>query len=487
MTGEETSSPSLRAQEESVLEDLPSKAPISSVPAVLDASIILLCGIPGSGKSTLAKSIVEYYSQHLPCNTCSTGGETHNATVAVDVTTTPTTKLDDSSTNDQRLPPQQIFDAIVTIDYDDITSSIVKTLKEKEMMENHTKNGDDNNIHEKINASSNTEKNGESEECKHGENGKERKEGSDFSKEELEAWRMTRKEALVKLDYELQKGLQLNRKLLVLMDDNFHLRSMRRDVYKACQDFVVRVQDEQHPVPVITIGLVLIHVNTPLEQCLVNNETRRGTSQYIPTRIIHDMNSVFEIPNTTSTMSSRGDMNTSTNNKSEQKTKFESCTMSINNYDNGNSLDVYQLLDTQIQKSKMEENKIRPPLQPMNQKSVEQLRIEREETMKSKLHRVDLLLRSLVGAVCREHKSFAKGVNAARKSIMNECKKGCNSMKLSMSLLESTAIADDDAMIVTEFQTRTIVNTDCSTEEEEQLKVIIKETFESFSRKHNIN
>ena len=121
---------------------------------------------------------------------------------------------------------------------------------------------------------------------------------SEFKKEELEAWRITRKKALVKLDEELHAALSRKRSpsnfetaiikpKIIIMDDNFHLRSMRRDVYKVCQNFIVNNNhhNNEHSRSSSTcvssnsfsIGLVLIHVDIPYEQCIQNNERRKDT------------------------------------------------------------------------------------------------------------------------------------------------------------------------------------------------------------------
>ena len=73
---------------------------------------------------------------------------------------------------------------------------------------------------------------------------KRRLQGDDNSRtpDMLQAWRDTQKEALVRLDALLEANANTrananaNRsRTLIILDDNFHLRSMRRQVFQTCQ------------------------------------------------------------------------------------------------------------------------------------------------------------------------------------------------------------------------------------------------------------
>ena len=78
------------------------------------------------------------------------------------------------------------------------------------------------------------------------------------SDQRLGVWRESRSVALHELEEELRNELTIggegnettdtysphtprSRKFLVLMDDNFHLRSMRRDDYRVCRDFLTKL------------------------------------------------------------------------------------------------------------------------------------------------------------------------------------------------------------------------------------------------------
>ena len=341
-------------------------------PPLLEASILLVCGLPGSGKSTLIQSIVRHYKK--------------------------------GSSSSSFL----VFDDIIVIDYDNIATNICQNIHDANSTITKYSNNNNNN------------------------------EGDYFTKEELQAWRMTRKEALKQLHDQLQKNLDTataattttidKRRILIILDDNFHLRSMRRDVYKVCQQFLItnnhNHQNENEKPRIIDIGLVILHVNTPIEQCLENNEKRRTKNkndhEYIPRQIIYDMDSIFELP--------RQD-----NNNNSKSSNFESIVITIdkqlhlsnenNDKDDDDTIQFYYHLSNQLILCTTDEYQIQLP---QEQKSMEQLQKERELTLQSKIHHIDLLLRALVGAICKaDSKRFGKVANIARKDILKEQKDSC--------------------------------------------------------------
>ena len=129
----------------------------------------------------------------------------------------------------------------------------------------------------------------------------------------------------------------------------------------------------------------------------------------------------------------------------------------------------------------MEEHLIRPPI--MIQKSLEQLEKEREVTLKSTMHHVDLLLRSLVGAICRQNSIFAKGANMARKSVLIECKA---ELKHERSFHHDDEDDNDNDNVffsatAMKFEARTIEYTKkCTQQDKEQAKLILQKTCTSF-------
>ncbi len=415
-----------------------------------EASILLVCGLPGSGKSTLINDLVGYYSSLNPNNY----------------------DHDDNCDGDEN---DHYFDEIVVIDYDKITASIASTIQitseeQEEDMNTSTLNHSDH-----------------------------------FTKEELEAWRRTRKEALKQLENELHKGLQFitltneqkqlhqkqtllssssvtsnKRKVLIIMDDNFHLRSMRRNIYQKCQQFIMtNVLDNKYcNDDDYSIGLVIIHLDLPLEQCINQNEQRIGTKQYIPTRIIQNMSTMFENPNSS--------INFESNIISLYDTKCLDTSSATST-----STSFYPNLNKAIHKSLSLQSKIKPCQNNFDKLNDPQYQYEREMTMKSKLHNIDLLLRSLVSAICKEFVSLAKVANGCRKLMLNDVK--CK-IRVEQSKLKSESNSDDDddghdgllfldeSNIVIEFGRKIISDSNCpiNKEEQEKTKIILQKAYDVF-------
>ena len=333
----------------------------------ISASILLLCGLPGSGKSTLASSIVKHF----------------------------TSDKDISSA----------FNNVEHIEYDSITAGLVVSAK---TYMNNTSSSRAADMLKNEDGATN----------------------SSFTDQDLIAWRETRKEALELLQKELHNAHSKEsgeencldsdwhtRRVLIIMDDNFHLRSMRRDIYKACQDFIFQLNKDSEPdgpddmskgLP-MSIGLSTLFVDTSLEDCKANNETRLGTQQYIPPKIIIGMNDSLEPPDGNKANFEKHSINTS------------DCYTCSTNHD-----EFYEKLDECL-KSSILENPIQPPIPSRN---IEELEKERLVTLNSRLHHIDLLLRTLVGATCKTNRKFAKVANDARKSILKECKHGSYSFQI---------------------------------------------------------
>ena len=222
-----------------------------------------------------------------------------------------------------------------------------------------------------------------------------------FSSHDLEAWRQSRIHALHKLKDTLQSHFTsdvfTNTSLLVIMDDNFHLKSMRREIFRACQEVLADHNS--------TIGFVTLYVSTPLEVCLEQNKQREG-KQRVPDSVIQKMAAAIEPPD-----------------PSKPYGSFEKFYLTIDNH--GRTAD--EVLE-QIQKCLKES--LSSPIPLKNEVSAEeaaQLESERarqrEDTLKCELQRIDQLLRKLVGAVGRIDKSKTKLANEARKQILDRSKR----------------------------------------------------------------
>lgn len=374
----------------------------------VSVSVLLFCGLPGAGKSTLASSVVKHYSS-----------------------------------NEEQT---RTFHNVKHIEYDSIESNLSQQYHHQHDENGTGDRGEDSDSRANIG------------------------EGDDaFSDQDLKAWRETRKVALHQLEQELSFSASsahgdgdpfYRRRTLIIMDDNFHLRSMRRDVYKTCQTFIADFDStanrEDHDTLSISmdvnIGLTIIYVNTPLEECVANNEKRLGTGSYVPPRIIHAMNDILEPPD-------------------NGKANFEACiinTMEWNLEDelssspNHNNKGFYENL-TKCLFHSVSMNPIQPP--PPT-KSLEQLEQERLATLKSRLHQMDLILRSLVGTTCRTNKKYAKVANEARKRLLQECKEDtCNYLD----------VYDDNRWIAQRFSD--LVLQDCSeTDDCDTIRLAIDDT-----------
>ena len=376
----------------------------------IQVSVLLLCGIPGSGKSSLCRSISEHYA------------------------------AEESSLH---------FHKILQIEYDAITSRLVVSGSQ-----------DKNQIFAE--PDENLEK-------------------ACLSSIELEAWRETRTVALNLLRDELLSAVQVRTnerdemkpwpyRVLIIMDDNFHLRSMRRDVYKVCQRFVDRllkenekndqdkndVQNTTYTDSSMGIGMSTVFVNQSLEICINNNENRLGTANYISQRIITNMYQTMEVPD-------------------GKKHKFESCSIDTSafgiNAQSTNSHEFFLLLANTMSSSVLQ-YPILPRLPPAM--TPEEIEKERLATLQSTMHQVDLILRAFVGATCRTNTKFGKVANAARKSIITE-------FKLDPFLIDKF-YTDGKEIIKTEFEKKVLL--DVSEEQCVEIKVALCKAMEDLQREH---
>ena len=376
----------------------------------IQVSVLLLCGIPGSGKSSLCRSISEHYA------------------------------AEESSLH---------FHKILQIEYDAITSRLVVSGSQ-----------DKNQIFAE--PDENLEK-------------------ACLSSIELEAWRETRTVALNLLRDELLSAVQVRTnerdemkpwpyRVLIIMDDNFYLRSMRRDVYKVCQRFVDRllkenekndqdkndVQNTTYTDSSMGIGMSTVFVNQSLEICINNNENRLGTANYISQRIITNMYQTMEVPD-------------------GKKHKFESCSIDTSafgiNAQSTNSHEFFLLLANTMSSSVLQ-YPILPRLPPAM--TPEEIEKERLATLQSTMHQVDLILRAFVGATCRTNTKFGKVANAARKSIITE-------FKLDPFLIDKF-YTDGKEIIKTEFEKKVLL--DVSEEQCVEIKVALCKAMEDLQREH---
>jgi tRNA uridine 5-carbamoylmethylation protein Kti12 len=223
-----------------------------------------------------------------------------------------------------------------------------------------------------------------------------------FDSNDLAAWRKGRVTALEMLQDTLATHFTGGRNAstaLIILDDNFHLRSMRRDIYRSCQDIV-----KMHPQA--TIGFSVVYFTTPLELCLQRNNLRSGKDR-VPQDVLNRMASIIEPPDETKPSSSFERFHVTIDNAEDF--------FDVNTIERNIINEIFQCLSVSLEspilpKSDLSEEQIA---------QLEQKRIrEREKTLKCEIQRIDQLLRKLVGAVGRVEKKRSREANEIRKSIL---------------------------------------------------------------------
>ena len=248
-----------------------------------------------------------------------------------------------------------------------------------------------------------------------------------FSETDLQAWRDSREAALSQLETVLRNYFAesdaddntSHSNLLVILDDNFFLRSMRRDTYKVCQGVASGLSDASDAADdtarnsALTVGFSVVLVDTPLDVCLERNSLRKGKAR-IPEETLMRMASALERPDP---KASSGDY---------QK-KFEVNSFTIEYPGNRDEEidacadDTFALFRDKIQArlDAARNNSVVPP-QKEEKVDPEALQRAREQTKKSRIHQADCLLRNLVGAVGRADKSMGRSANNARKRVLQQ-------------------------------------------------------------------
>jgi predicted kinase len=219
---------------------------------------------------------------------------------------------------------------------------------------------------------------------------------------ELEAWRWARGEALRRLRSILMMTTT-ELPALILLDDNFHLRSMRRNVYHECQ----RVLAEKE----MRVDMTCLWMDTPLQTCLLHNETR-DESRRVPPHVITKMSHTLEPPSIGISM--RKD------NSSSETTgaiAWDASAMRIEwglwKENESHQKELMEMIRECIEQAPA----IIPPVDLQALERATQK--DREETLANALHRYDRLLRCLVGATSRSFRQLGKLPNEVRKTILS--------------------------------------------------------------------
>jgi tRNA uridine 5-carbamoylmethylation protein Kti12 len=199
-----------------------------------------------------------------------------------------------------------------------------------------------------------------------------------------DVWKASRTKSLQVLEAKLQEPPPANTNnalpRIIILDDNFHLRSMRREVFRTCQEFVGSSSPEK------LVYFVILWLDVPKDLCLQRNIQRERSVQ---PDIIDRMTTTLEPPG---------------------KEHWEQCFLHIQE-DTENST----IIDFVTRKCLRQP--VAPPPPPVD---LEQLDEERRKTRQSWLHTWDQRLRSWVGTVTQISRKDTGQANRARKSMLQK-------------------------------------------------------------------
>ncbi len=199
-----------------------------------------------------------------------------------------------------------------------------------------------------------------------------------------EAWNNARLSAVQEMEKKIQQLFTCDTQgsVIILMDDNFHLRGMRKQIHRLLLKYK-------------PIRFGILHLTTPLEVCLERNLMRSGRRR-IPSHVIEKMEASFEPPRVAWEVSSTKmihDGDVSDNTRFDEIVEFvRSCP---------------EIVDL-----------------PSDEVDFEKQAADRAKTRENEAHGLDKLLRSNVGKVARFDKTLAKKANNARRTVMEDFKAG---------------------------------------------------------------
>jgi tRNA uridine 5-carbamoylmethylation protein Kti12 len=202
----------------------------------------------------------------------------------------------------------------------------------------------------------------------------------------IRAWSQARSLALQEIEYKIREWQGSPHSLLILMDDNFHLRGMRKQVH--------RLLLKHKP---IKFGLVW--VDSSLDSCLDRNQ---GRQRQIPEQVISKMEATFEPP----------------------RSAWENCWIKVSD-----STSIKDVIDFVSQCEAIVD--LPDVVDPEKQAA------ERAKTNMNKRHQWDKLLRSWVGQTAKYNKQLARGANETRKSLLQKIKEPTSDIDTDSQLLDS--------------------------------------------------
>lgn len=196
----------------------------------------------------------------------------------------------------------------------------------------------------------------------------------------LTAWRQSRSVAVDELERQLKESPSL-----VIMDDNFHLRSMRKTIYRQCQNHVVAGM-------VIYTGVLFL--DTPIEMCIYRNR-QRGVKDRVADTVITKMNVAMEPPDAS-------------------KSKWDSNAIRVD----GKSFHFSMIIEWLI---KVENGVPLEQQPPLTVQAEQDGTISHQET---RMNLYDQILRRWVGHVASINKQSTMVANSARKNLLKELRSG---------------------------------------------------------------
>lgn len=221
----------------------------------------------------------------------------------------------------------------------------------------------------------------------------------DESSLSLEAWRKTRKVALSKLEASLRQAesevADALRTKHVILDDNFHLRSMRRDVYRICLRYS----------SFCSIYFGVVWVETSLATCV--DRCQRRLKVHVDEAVIRKLAQLSEPP---LLREDRPDQKPSLGQHawesaclhvSGENEALEESTASVRDFVTSLKLISESLRDDRLERESRSEG-------------------DRRSTQQSFLHCLDLSLRRCVKAVASSHPSLGGRANQIRQAILSQ-------------------------------------------------------------------
>ncbi|KAG7336975.1 chromatin associated protein KTI12 [Nitzschia inconspicua] len=294
-----------------------------------NVTVILLMGLPGSGKSTLARKLLQ----------------------ALDAMEGSLVQSDGVSEADPS-KAMQGQKKVVYIEYDAIEESILQTTTF-----NNERKTDEEDYQFSISES-----------------------------QQRQAWNEARLIAVDRLREELDTAATWSNESssfpkIILMDDNFHLRGMRKQIHR----LLLHYKDT-----IVSIKFGILWLTCPLQVCLEYNR-QRTARRVVPDHVIENMCRTLEPP-------TRAAWESSNFLEISSETPWEDVLNFVNQCPN--------IVDL-------------PP-----EPDEEQQARDRQETLTNQIHNLDKLLRQWVGQTAEFDKRYAKTANGARKGILQRLKDG---------------------------------------------------------------